>query len=151
MVDERSREDPVVDERSREDPVVDERSREDPVADERSREDPVPVGTPPRYQPRRRSRGSRSFWKSSRNRRWSLRGSWNTRWLRPHFTYWPTFSTASSGSDATIQRLATCSMGSSSAAFSISIGSLMLCFCSAVSDSGAQNRVFSSANFGSGS
>ena len=61
----------------------------------------------------------------------------------------PTFSTASSGSEATIQRLATCSMGSSSAAFSISSGSWMLVFCSAVSDSGAQNRVFSSASSGS--
>ena len=41
-------------------------------------------------------------------------------------------------------------MGSASAAFSISIGSSMLCFCSAVSDSGAQKRVFSSASFGIG-
>lgn len=58
-------------------------------------------------------------------------------------------ATASSGSEATIQRLATCSIGSASAAFSISIGSSMECFCSAVSDNGAQNRVFSSASSGS--
>ena len=37
-------------------------------------------------QPSRRSRGSRSFWKSSRNRRWSWPGAWNTRWLRPQST-----------------------------------------------------------------
>ena len=65
--------------------------------------------------------------------------------------YWPTFSTASSGSEATIERLATCSIGNASAAFSISIRSSMLCFCSAVNDSGAQDLVFSRASCGSGS
>jgi hypothetical protein len=47
------------------------------------------------------------------------------------------------------QRLATCPMGSSSAAFSISIWSSTLCFCSAISDRGAPNPVFSNASSGS--
>mgnify|MGYP002653971246 CR=1 FL=1 len=53
--------------------------------------------------------------------------------------------------EATIQRLATCSMGSSSARRSISALEFTECFCSAVSESGAQKRVFSSASSGSGS
>ncbi len=45
----------------------------------------------------------------------------------------------------TIQRFAICSIGSASAARSISTGSVMSCFCSFESDSGDQNLVFSSA------
>jgi hypothetical protein len=37
-------------------------------------------------QPSWRSRGSRSFWNSSRNRRWSWPGAWNTRWFSPQST-----------------------------------------------------------------
>ena len=44
-----------------------------------------------------------------------------------------------------IHRCATCSIGSSSASRSISTELCTLCFCSAVSDSGAQNRQFSNA------
>ena len=54
-------------------------------------------------------------------------------------------ATTLSGSLPTIQREAICSIGSASAAFSISTGSVMSCFCSLDSASGAQKRVFSSA------
>ncbi len=37
-------------------------------------------------QPSRRKRGSRSVRNSSRKRRWSWPGAWNTRWLRPQST-----------------------------------------------------------------
>ena len=87
---------------------------------------PAGVGPLRPRQPNLRSRGSRSCSNSSRNRRWSWPGAWNTRWFSPYRRTAPTFSTASSGSDATIQRLATCSIGRASAAFSISIGSWML-------------------------
>ena len=42
-----------------------------------------------RVRPSRRSRGSKSFWNSSRNRRWSWPGAWNTRWFRPHVDVLP--------------------------------------------------------------
>ncbi len=54
-------------------------------------------------------------------------------------------ATTSSGSAPTIHREAIFSIGRASAAFSISIGSVMSCFCSFESASGDQNRVFSSA------
>jgi hypothetical protein len=43
--------------------------------------------------------------------------------------------------------LAICSIGNASAALSISIGSVMSCFCAFASNSGDQTRVFSSAAF----
>src|SRR5690606_25429097 len=94
---------------------------------------------------RARSRGSRSDVNRSRKRFWSCPGAWKTRWLRPASTYFLTCSTASSGSEATIQRLATCSIGNSSARRSISRAESTECFCSGVRDSGAQKRQFSSA------
>ena len=51
----------------------------------------------------------------------------------------------SAWSEEMIHRLATCSMGSASARRCISAGSWMFCFCSGVSESAAQKRVFSRA------